>query len=458
MTTPQVFVSHNHNDNDYCRAFVDALRQALGDSHDAVWYDEHNLGWGAFQQVIDQELLKRQHFIAILSPNAVASDWVKTEIYAALDLLRKGKMRTFQLVMAISCDVSAVSPTLGGYKRIEQPGGAPFPAQAAAMRAYRVILDVHGGDTPPPPPQRETLPPLGPAPAPANSAPAHHLTPMPLYNLGFRGYTIGGVECILPPLCPVPGGVFTMGSDKSRDKEARDDETSQYPVEVDGFAIGQYPVTVAEYACAVRANAVREPTQYEIGSDKYGPDWATQQTHPDHPVVCLSWNDAMAYMTWLAKLTSQIWRLPAEAEWEKAARGSDGRIYPWGDTFDKASCNTRESGIGTTTPVGRYPNGESPYHVQDMTGNVWEWTSSLFQPYPYRKNDGRENHNSTDNRVLRGGSWSDYPAERARSLPLPRQAGQLQPQRRFPPRVAPGSAEFLWFLILDSFSSECALF
>ncbi len=401
MTTPQVFVSHNHNDNDYCRAFVEALRQALGDTHDAVWYDEHNLGWGTLQQVIDQELLKRQHFIAILSPTAVASDWVKTEVYAALELLRKGKMRTFQLVMAVSCDVSAVSPTLGGYKRIEQPGGTPFPPQAATMRAYQVILDVHGGEPPPPPPSRETLPPLGPAPAPANSAPAHHLTPMPLYTLGFRGYSIG-VECILPPLCPVPGGVFTMGSDKSRDKEARENETPQYPVGVDGFAIGQHPVTVAEYACAVRAKAVREPER-----DWGNLDWATQQSHPDYPVVCISWHDAMAYVRWLAKLTGQPWRLPTEAEWEKAARGTDERIYPWGDTFDKARCNIGESGICTTTPIGRYPSGESPSHVQDMAGNVWEWTSSLYQPYPYRRNDGRENANSIESRVLRGGSWDD---------------------------------------------------
>src|SRR6185437_17051539 len=123
----------------------------------------------------------------------------------------------------------------------------------------------------------------------------------------------------------------------------------------------------------------------------------------------VSWSDAMAYVVWLAQLTGQPWRLPTEAEWEKAARGTDGRIYPWGDEFDKARCNTRESGIGTTSPIGRYPNGESPYHVQDMTGNVWEWTSSLFQPYPYRKNDGRENINSTENRVLRGGSWDDNP-------------------------------------------------
>ncbi len=396
MATPQVFVSHSHTDNDFCRAFVGALREALGNEN-AVWYDEHNLGWGALRQVIEAELRKCQHFIAILSPAAVNSGWVNDEIDAARALRRKGSIETIQFVTAIPCDVPLL---LEGYKRIEQPGGAAFPPQAAAMRAYRVILDAHGGDPLPPPPPPDTLPPLGPAPVPANSAPAHHLTPKPYYDLGFRGYTIGGVECILPPICPVSAGVFTMGSDKSRDKDADDDETPQYPVEVDAFAIGQHPVTVAEYACAVRAKAVREP---EKSWDDV--DWATQQAHPDHPVVCVSWNDTVAYCAWLAKLTSQPWRLPTEAEWEKAARGTDGRIYPWGDTFDKARCNTSESGIGRTTPVGRYPTGESPYHVQDMAGNVWEWTSSLLQPYPYRKNDGRENPDSTDNRVLRGGSW-----------------------------------------------------
>jgi formylglycine-generating enzyme required for sulfatase activity len=389
MAIPQVFVSHSHTDNEYCRAFVAALHQGLGDDKDAVWYDEHNLGWGKLQQEIDRELLKRQHFIAILSPAAVASDWVKTEIYAAQDLLRKGKMRTFQLVIAVPCDVMDMSPTLGGYKRVEQTGGLPFPPPEAARRALAVIRGMHGDD----------LPPLGPAPAPANSTPAHHLTPMPLYNLGFRGYSIGGVELIVPPVCPIPAGVFIMGSDKRCDKQAIDNETSQFPVEVDGFAIGQHSVTVAEYSCAVRANAVREPPK------RGSVVWAAQQQRSDHPVVCVSWDDALKYVRWLAKVTGQPWRLPSEAEWEKAARGADGRIYPWGNTFDTTRCNTRESGIGTTTPVGRYPNGESPYHVQDMTGNVWDWTISLFEGYPYRKNDGRENLDSTENRVLRGGSW-----------------------------------------------------
>jgi formylglycine-generating enzyme required for sulfatase activity len=252
----------------------------------------------------------------------------------------------------------------------------------------------------------ETLPPLGPAPAPAQSFPAHHLTPMSLYNLGFRGYSVNGVELILPPVCPVPAGIFAMGSDETRDSQAYPYETPQYPVEVEGFAIGQHPVTVAEYACAIHANAVPEPSRgYNPFAKRV--DWAQQQTHPDHPVIFVSWDDSLAYTRWLAKVTGQLWRLPTEAEWEKAARGTDGRIYPWGNSFDAARCNTRESGFGATTPVGHYSIGESPYHAQDMMGNVRVWTSTQYMRYPYHHDDGRENLDSTEGegRVLRGGSW-----------------------------------------------------
>ena len=109
----------------------------------------------------------------------------------------------------------------------------------------------------------------------------------------------------------------------------------------------------------------------------------------DRPVVHVSWDDAVAYAEWAGG------RLPSEQEWEKAARGIDGRIYPWGDEFDAARCNSRESGIGTTTPVGRYsPGGDSPCGCADMSGNVWEWTASEYEP-----GSGR--------RVLRGGAFSN---------------------------------------------------
>ena len=391
----ETFVSHAHADNDLCDRYVAALRARGID----VWYDRDNAQNGhLLGSAIQEELRRRQSFVLLMTEASLGSFWVDLETQTYLGLMAHERSRLLLPVRIAPC---TVPPMLNAFFWIDAQA-MPFDKAVDAIAAALATSAAPLPPTPPVPQPRATLPPLGPAPAPANSTLALHLTPMPLYNLGFRGYSVNGVECILPPICPVPAGVFTMGSDKSRDKQARVNETPQFPVGVDVFAIGQHPVTVAEYDCAVRANAVREPPE------SLPIDWATQQSHSDHPVVCVSWKDALAYVRWLAKVTGQPWRLPSEAEWEKAARGTDGRIYPWGDTFDKARCNTSESGINTTTPIGHYPNGESPYHVQDMTGNVWEWTSSLFKPHPYRKNDGRENLGSTGNRVLRGGSCYDY--------------------------------------------------
>jgi formylglycine-generating enzyme required for sulfatase activity len=190
-----------------------------------------------------------------------------------------------------------------------------------------------------------------------------------------------------------------MGSDPQRDykvvraKGPLDDELPQHSVTLPAYEIARYPVTVAEYACFVRSG---HPAPMA---------WQTQVSKLDHPVVRMSWHDAVAYTAWLSERTGERWRLPTEAEWEKAARGTDGRIYPWGDTFDSARCNTYESGIRATSPVGSYPSGASPYGVQDMAGNVSDWTGSLKLPYPYTPSGEREDPNSPDVRVARGGSW-----------------------------------------------------
>jgi formylglycine-generating enzyme required for sulfatase activity len=196
-----------------------------------------------------------------------------------------------------------------------------------------------------------------------------------------------------------------MGSDKTRDPQAQDNETPRYVIAVGACSLARFPVTVAEYACAVRANVVREPSK-----GTFRPiEWKDQLQRLDHPVVCVSWQDAVTYTAWLATLTGQPWRLPTEAEWEKAARGVDGRLYPWGNQWDKTRANTNDGGPGATMPVGHYPSGASPYGAYDLAGNVWVWTSSLFKPYPYTPNDGRERPDSTGSRVLRGGSWVDPP-------------------------------------------------
>jgi formylglycine-generating enzyme required for sulfatase activity/predicted Ser/Thr protein kinase len=207
---------------------------------------------------------------------------------------------------------------------------------------------------------------------------------------------------IEPELIRIPAGEFWMGSDKSKDPGAGDDEFPQHQLNLPEFWIGKYPVTHEEYHLFLLVKPQQKKPKGWNGSD-----YPTGKEH--HPVVNVTWHDALEYCHWLAEMTGKSYRLPSEAEWEKAARGTDGRIYPWGNQWEEKRCNTGEKGIGTTMPVGRYsPQGDSLYGVADMAGNVWEWTRSLYKPYPYHAEDGREIETSKDFRLLRGGSFYNY--------------------------------------------------
>ena len=198
----------------------------------------------------------------------------------------------------------------------------------------------------------------------------------------------------------IPAGSFLMGSDESRRNEG-----PAHTVHVNAFYIDRYPVTHEEYKRFVDATGHPVPCYDVEWAEPYGYNWDPGKRTPPkgkerHPVVLVSWEDVRAYAAWAGK------RLPAEAEWERAARGTDGRRWPWGDDFVQGRCNTRESGANGTMLVGRYsPQGDSADGVGDMVGNVWEWTSSLFRPYPYDADDGRESQEAEGWRVLRGGSW-----------------------------------------------------
>ena len=193
----------------------------------------------------------------------------------------------------------------------------------------------------------------------------------------------------------VPAGKFLMGS---TDDEYYD-EKPQHTVELSEYLIGKHPVTNLEYQAFVRDAKYKEPEDWE--NDQF----PTKKSN--HPVVNVSWDDAIAYCKWLSQKTGKQHRLPTEAEWEKAARGIDGRVYPWGDVFDLKKANTSES-INGTTDVGSFsPEGDSPYGCADMAGNVWEWCNDWHSNTYYKSSPSSDplGPDSGQHRVLRGGSW-----------------------------------------------------
>jgi formylglycine-generating enzyme required for sulfatase activity len=207
-----------------------------------------------------------------------------------------------------------------------------------------------------------------------------------------------GVEFML-----IPTGKFIMGS-KDDDKDASDAEKPQHTLDISyDYWLARFPVTNAEYDVFLKATGGSHPVS----------GW---QEKKDHPVVSVPWNDAQKFVAWLNEIqkadlpAKYAYRLPSEAEWEKAARGAYGNIYPWGNDWDPKRCNSSESKIGGTTPVAQYPSGESPYGVMDMSGNTWEWTRSLWDKYPYpselKERLKREDENAAGSRVVRGGSFN----------------------------------------------------
>jgi len=212
----------------------------------------------------------------------------------------------------------------------------------------------------------------------------------------------------------IPGGEFLMGTSVDDvkhlqvkesdwayewyDNDLFSTEQPQHKVKLDSFQIAQFPVTNEEYYVFVWTVGYHLPKDWQGFS--YPPE------EGNHPVTGVSKKDAEAYIEWLNSKAGTKFRLPTEAEWELAARGYDGRIFPWGNTFDPWRCNTSESMKKGTTPVGFYsPSGDSVYGVADMVGNVWEWTSTILKPYPYRSDDGREKKDSNAAYVIRGGAW-----------------------------------------------------
>lgn len=252
-------------------------------------------------------------------------------------------------------------------------GGNAVPNTVPAPTEVFTPLVVSFTPTPQPPPPTPTS---APTAIPPTAAPGVTASPVP---------AAPAVQTV-----DVPAGSFTMGSDTGGP-----DSKPAHKVDVPAFQMDKFEVTNSAFKAFVDA------TSYKTDAEKTGDKpWSAYAAGKDnHPVVKVSWNDATAYCKWAGE------RLPTEAEWEKAARGTDGRSYPWGNDWDPKKVNGKDSGIRGTTAVGSYPDGASQVGVMDMGGNVWEWTSTTADHYP--GNTTQSKLYGKDQYVVRGGGWFD---------------------------------------------------
>ena len=410
-----IFISYSHEDTTYAHALAENL-QSLGFE---TWIDER-LDYGSqWPQELQKQLDSCSAFILIMSPRSYESEWVQSELQRArrklkpiFPLLLEGDEPWLSVESTQYYDVrgnaypdsefysdlkKAMAPNSAAQVPVDPGGSARTSLTKASSQRNRGMI-VAGGIL--------LLAFLVFAVLLMSSLirngrnstaePANGVTAAPQL-------TKGDHEMVL-----VPAGEFTMGR-KAADELAHClekfhsecqlswfmDEEPIHQVQLAAFYIDTYEVTNAQYR-ACENDGVCEPPQSSTSNTRQS--YYGNAEFDAYPVIQVNWHQARTYCQWRGA------RLPTEAEWEKAARGSDGRTYPWGEELDETFANFHWN-VSDTTPVGSYEIGKSPYGVYDMAGNVWEWVNSLLEPYPYRAEDGRESLDADGLRVVRGGGW-----------------------------------------------------
>jgi formylglycine-generating enzyme required for sulfatase activity len=357
-----VFISHAWEDKE---GIAGPLAEALRRKGLRVWYDEFTLTLGdSLRRSIDRGLVQSRYGVVILSPNFFAKEWPQKE----LDGLAAREVSGEKVILPVWHNITAeqireYSPTL---------------ADRVAVLSDRGLEHVVA----------ELLRVIKPASEPVRPTAMERALPFE------------------PEMVLIPAGKFLMGT-REEDVDAIAKkygiehkyiirEVPQRKVLVKEFEIGKYPVTNFEYRAFVQDTGHGPPSRWE--GDRYPVGMG------DHPTGYVTWHDAVTYCEWLSEKTGKLYYLPTEAEWEKAARGTDGREFPWGDEWDASKCNTTTGGPRSFTPAGQYsPDGDSLYGVADMAGNIWEWCTDWFKIYP--GNSFLDGDYGKKYKVLRGGSW-----------------------------------------------------
>ncbi|MBI4917838.1 MAG: SUMF1/EgtB/PvdO family nonheme iron enzyme [Acidobacteria bacterium] len=376
-----VFISHAGGDRAWAEWVDFVLRKELGLS---TMCDVYDFAVGDnFVLRMNDALARAERLVLLLSPQSVGRRFVEAEWSAAF-------ARSGGRLVPIVVEKVPVPPLLAATLYADLVG-KDRPAAIAELR--RALLGV----------QRPTREP----PLPGARPPAGPDTP------AFPGNAAQATRCGLRDgALWIPPGSVTLGIDAAEAKRLDGRIPSvdirfqrpRHAVGVAGFYLARYPTTNAEYWRFVEAVGYEVP--WGGGTLGEREAWSPlTRSFPDglddHPVVAVSWFDALAYCRWAGG------RLPTEAEWERAARGETVRRWPFGDEWLSGAANTLEAGSAGTVPVDTSsPAGDSVLGVADLAGNVWEWCSTLRRAYPYECGDGREADDARGPRVIRGGDWA----------------------------------------------------
>jgi formylglycine-generating enzyme required for sulfatase activity len=449
-----IFISYANEDLDRIRSLAAAL-EAKGWS---VFYDRTIPNGKTWRDVIGKGLRDSRCVVVAWSTTSIESTWVQEEadegrergiLHPVLIDHVKAPLgfRAIQAANLVGWNVRNPSPEFDRFlKDLEgrlgpprpgtsQPPPAETPPQkeaepparenhqsqryiligvglllaVGALAAYGILSQSQGpppvtpivkSDEPPPKQSQETTPPPAPTPTVTPKTTEARTTVTKPQPIAGPAKNITGKDGA--PMVLVPAGEFMMGS-REDDKGARNDERPAHPVYLEDFSIDQYEVTTSRYATFFQKTK-RTPPEH----------WSEQilKEHGRKPVVGVDWDDAQAYCAWMGK------RLPTEAEWEKSARGTDRRIYPWGNTEPSQTlanfnhcCDFKN--YGALTDVGSFDRGKSPYGVYDMAGNVLEWVADWYDEnyYGMRPDRNPKGPSSGQYRVLRGGTWFNAPVD-----------------------------------------------